>query len=76
MNSELKEQLEMPEEIGISIMQIAKQARKEGGQKLFHILRQGENEVYTAGEVGYTTERFGGAGKALSGSDAGGGTVE
>ena len=28
------------------------------------------------GEVEYATERFGGAGKALSGSDAGGGTVK
>ena len=44
--SELKEQLETPEETGISIMQIAKEARKEGGHKLFQIFRQGEKEVY------------------------------
>ena len=45
---ELKEQSDMPEEAGICIMQIAKQARKEGGQKLFQIFRQEENEVYIA----------------------------
>ena len=38
---ELKEQWRTPEETGISVMQIAKQARKEGGQKLFQIFRQG-----------------------------------
>ena len=40
---ELKEQLETPEESCISFMQIAKQARKEGGQNLFQIFRQEEN---------------------------------
>ena len=43
--SELKEQLETPEETGISIMQISKQARNGGGQKLFQIFRREENEV-------------------------------
>ena len=33
--SELKEQLETPEEAGFSIMQIAQQARNEEGQKIF-----------------------------------------
>ena len=46
--SELKEQLETPEEAGISIMQVAKQARNERGQKLFQIFREEENEVYIA----------------------------
>ena len=41
----LKEQLESVEEAGISIMQIAKQARNERGQKLFQIFRREENEV-------------------------------
>ena len=45
---ELKYQLETPEEAGITIMQIAKQARNERGQKLFQIFRQEENEVYNA----------------------------
>ena len=45
---ELKEHLETPEAAGISIMQIAKQARNERGQKLFQIFRQEENEVYIA----------------------------
>ena len=46
--SELKEQLETPEEAGFSIMQIAKQSRKERGQKLFQVFRQEENEVCIA----------------------------
>ena len=46
--SELKEQLETPEEAGFSVMQIAQQARNERGQKLFGIFRQGENDVYIA----------------------------
>ena len=46
--SELKEQVETPEEAGFSIMLIAKQARDERGRKLFEIFRQGENEVYIA----------------------------
>ena len=76
--SDLKEQLETPKETGISFMQIGKQARSERGQKLFQIFRQEENEVYIAslGEVGCTTEWIGGAGKALSGTDAGGGAAK
>ena len=54
---ELKEQLESPEEAGFSIMQIAKQARNERGQKLFQIFRQGENEVYIASLVRWDTQR-------------------
>ena len=46
--SELKEQLGTPEEAGFSVMRSAKQAGKEGGQKLFLDFRQGENEVYIA----------------------------
>ena len=46
--SELKEQMETPEEKGISIMQIAKQARQEEGEKLFHIFKEEEDEVYIA----------------------------
>ena len=44
----LKDKLESPEETGIAIMQIAKQARKEGGQKIFQIFRQEENDVCIA----------------------------
>ena len=40
-HSDVKEQLETPEEAGFSVMQIAKQARHERGQKLFEIFRQG-----------------------------------
>ena len=70
---ELKEQLETPDEAGISVMQIAKQARNERGQKLFQFFRQEENEVYIAvWRGGYTNEEWiGGAGKALPGTDAG-----
>ena len=45
---ELKEELEPPENTGISIMQIAKQARTERGQTLFQIFRQGGCELYIA----------------------------
>ena len=68
--SELKEQLEMPEEAGISFMRIAKQARNERGQALQARRERGAHRQF--GEVVYITERIGGAGKALSGSDAGG----
>ena len=47
-NEDVKVELEMAEEAGISIMQIAKQARNERGQKLCQIFRQEENEVYIA----------------------------
>ena len=52
--SELKEQLETPEEAGFSIMQIAKQARNERGQKIFQVFRQEENEVYIASMARWT----------------------
>ena len=54
--SELKEQLETPEEAGFSMMQIAQQARNERGQKLFEIFRQGENEVYIANLARWDTQ--------------------
>ena len=57
--SEFKEQLEMPEEAGISIMQSAKQARNERGQKLFQIFRQEENEVYIASLARWDPRRKG-----------------
>ena len=53
---ELKEQLETPQEAGISIMQIAKQARNERGQKLFQIFRQEEKEVYIASLARWDTQ--------------------
>ena len=68
--SEVKEQLETPEEACFSIMQIAKQessSRSSGKKRM---------RCTSPGEVGYTTERIGGAGKALSGTDAGGGDVK
>ena len=54
--SELKEQLETPEETGFSIMQIAKLARNERGQNLFEIFRQGEIEVYIASLTRWDTQ--------------------
>ena len=53
---ELKEHLEAPEEADISIMQIAKQAMNERGQKLFQIFRQEENEVYIASLARWDTQ--------------------
>ena len=53
---ELKEQLEMLEEASISVMQIAKQARNERGQKIFQIFRQEENEVYIVSSARWVTQ--------------------
>ena len=53
---ELKEQLESSEEAGISILQIAKQARNERVQKLSQIFRQEENEVYIASLARWDTQ--------------------
>ena len=76
--SELKEQLEMPEEAGFSIMQIAQQARDERCEKaLRNVQARREWRVHRQlGEVGCTMEWIGGAGKALSGLDAGGETAQ
>ena len=54
--SELKEQLEMPEAVGFSIMQIAQQARNEKGEKLFETFRREENEVYIASLARWDTQ--------------------
>ena len=54
--SELKEQLDTPEEAGFSIMQIAKQARNERGQRLFQVFRLEENEVYIASLARWDTQ--------------------
>ena len=54
--SELKEQLEMPEEVGFSIMLIAQQARNEKGEKLFETFRREENEVYIASLARWDTQ--------------------
>ena len=54
--SELKEQLETPEEASFSIVQVAKQARNERDQKLFQIFRQGENGVYIASLSSWYTQ--------------------
>ena len=75
--SDLKGQLEKPEEEGFSIMQIAQQARNERGQKLFETFRQGKDDVHCQfGEMEHTMERSGGAGTVLSGRDAGSGTIK
>ena len=57
--SELKEQLETPEEAGFSVMQIAKQTWNERGQELFEMFRQGEMEVYIASMARWDTQREG-----------------
>ena len=54
--SDLKEQLQTPEEAGFSFMQIAKQARNERGQKLFQVFRQEENEVCIANLARWDTQ--------------------
>ena len=47
----------MPEEASISILQMAKQARNERGQKLFQIFRQEENEVHIASLARWDTQQ-------------------
>ena len=46
--TELREQLGMSEEAGISIKEVTQQTRNENGQKLLEIFRQGEEEVCIA----------------------------
>ena len=46
--TQLQEQVEISEEAGVSIRQIAQQARNENGRKIFEIFRQGEEEVCIA----------------------------
>ena len=60
--SELKEQLETLDKVGLSIMRIAQQARNEKGQKIFEIFRQGEQEVCIASPARWDTQLKGLAG--------------
>ena len=48
---ELKEQVLSPDESSIRKVRIARQARSEKSKKLFHIFRQGANEVLIASMV-------------------------
>ena len=54
--SELKGQLDTPEEEGFSIMQIAQQARNDKGQKIFETFRQGADELYIASLARWDTQ--------------------
>ena len=54
--SELKGQLDTPEEEGFSIMQIAQQARNDKGQKIFETFRQGAGELYIASLARWDTQ--------------------
>ena len=57
--TEMKEQLESPEEADISITQIAKQAGNERDKKLFQIFRQEENAVYLTSLARWDTQQKG-----------------
>ena len=46
--AELEERLEVLVRIGISIQQVAQQARRENGQKIFEVFWQEEEEVHVA----------------------------
>ena len=46
--SQLKEQLGISHEAGMTIRQIAQQTMNESGQKILHIVKQGEEEVSVA----------------------------
>ena len=54
--AELQERLEVPVQIGISIQQVAQQARSENGQKIFEVFWQEEEEVYVARWAGCAVE--------------------
>ena len=46
--TELQERLEVPVQIGISIQQVAQQARSENGQKMFEVFWKEEEELCIA----------------------------
>ena len=46
--TELQERLEVSEEAGISVRQVAQQAMNENGETFFELFRQGEGEVSIA----------------------------
>ena len=46
--TEMREQLGMSEEAGISIKEVTQQSRNENGQHIVEIFRQGEEEVWIA----------------------------
>ena len=68
MSQSCKHSWEFRREAGISIKQIAQQAMNENGQKIFEILRQGEEKVCFAslGQMERAVERSGGVGKEVS----------
>ena len=53
---ELQEQLEISEEAGVSITQVAQQAMKENGQHIFEIFRHGEEEACIASLARWNAE--------------------
>ena len=69
--AELQERLEVPVQIGISIQQVAQQARSENGQKIFEVFGKEEEEVYVASWAGCAVERLSGVGKKMSGHESG-----
>ena len=73
--TELWEQLGMSEEAGVSIKQVAQQARNENGQTFFEIFSQGEEEVCIASWARWNAQfkRSGGVGKKVSEYEAGSG---
>ena len=76
--TELQEQLEISEEAGTSIRQIAQQARNENGTKIFEIFRQREEKVCIASLAGWNAQLKGHAEleKKVSKYDAGSECVE
>ena len=74
--TELQEQLDISETVGISIRQVAQQAMNENGQNIFEIFGQGEEEVLPVWLRERAAERFGGVGKKVSKYETGGASIE
>ena len=72
--TELQEQVDVSVQIGITLQQVAQQARNERNQKGFgHLLaRRRRRDMYSQlGKVGCAVERLGGVGKKMSGHKSG-----
>ena len=69
--TELQEQLEVPVQIGTILKQVAQQARNDISKGFCNLLARRRVTKSQLGKVGCAVERFGGAGKKVSGHKSG-----